>query len=251
MSDMTKIKIGLKLGPSVTSDHIHQTRDIVDFYELYAQIGCGYDELQNFDKPIVLHIPHSSDGTNFANPEKRDINLRTLEHVLRLAEKFNVKKLVFHPELYENEACTIDSLVTFVRENYDPRLHVENMPYNSLGVLHMGSSVDEIERIMREANVKFCLDLAHATEYLTYKNMDLQKIDDYVKLGPSHYHVTDTDLSLVFDPNFDETHLNIGEGNMNFSDTLAHLPDGAELTLETPMNASKNIDEISLIKSWL
>jgi hypothetical protein len=84
---MKKIQIGLKLGPSVTADHIHQTRDIVDFYELYAQIGCEYDDLHDFDKPVVLHIPHSSDGTNFANPQKRDINLRTLEHVLRLAKK--------------------------------------------------------------------------------------------------------------------------------------------------------------------
>lgn len=248
---MKKINLGLKLGPLVTPDHIRQTRDIVDFYELYAQIGCNYDLLDNIDKPIILHIPHSSDGTNFANPKKRDINLRTLEHVLGMAEKFNASKLVFHPELYETDECTLDSLVDFIKENYDPRLHVENMPFNCLGVLHMGSSIDEIAEIMHKANVKFCLDLAHATEYLTYKNMDLKLINEYVNLGPSHYHVTDTDLTKVFDPNYDELHVNIGEGNLDFRRVLSYLPDDIDLTLETPMNAEKNINELPFIKSFL
>lgn len=67
-------------------------------------------------------------------------------------------------------------------------------------------------------------------------------------LNPVHFHLADTDLSKVFDQNYNETHLNLGVGNINMELIKMIIPGNSEITIETPQNLKKQIEEIEYLK---
>lgn len=239
---------GLKVGPNVTREYLEAVHDSTDFIEAYAHPDHNYEVLEFWDKPINFHVPHSDNGTNFANPDKHDINVAILNHTYKLADKFGAGKIIFHPELFEDENCTCEVLERFVKENYDPRLHLENMPYNCKGVRHIATAPQEIQELLSRLNVKFCLDFAHATEYLTKVGADRELIHDFLALTPNHFHMTDTDLDKVADPDFDELHVSFGKGTMDLDWVKGLIPADASVTLETPMDATAHLSELKFMR---
>ncbi len=242
-------KFGLKVGPGVTKEYLNAVRDNADFIEAYAHPDYDYRVLEYWDNPIIFHFPHSDNGTNFANPKKHDLNVLALRHTLQLADKFKAEKIIFHPELFEDDDCTHEVLEQFVKDNYDSRLHLENMPYNCKGVRHIGTSPEEVLYLLEQLGVKFCLDFAHATEYFAKIGADRNSMQTFLDLKPNHFHVTDTDLGKVNDQDFDEQHVAFGEGNMDIEWVKSLIPDNAFVTLETPMDSKRHLSELMQIRS--
>ena len=247
---MTKQKyLGLKVGPRLNEEYIGKVYDAVDFLEIYASTESNFDILNSFNKPIVVHVMHFGNSVNFANPKRIKQNEAALSHAIKLADKFNASKLIFHPELKEDESCTVDVLKKFIKSHYDERLHIESMPFSSMGYKHFAASVDEIKNLLSLLGVKFCLDFAHTSEYLTKEKLPIELLRAYLALKPNHFHLTDTNLAEVFDISYNEKHLSLGEGNLDLEYCRDLLPDNCWITLETPPNAEKQLNELAFLRS--
>ncbi|MFZ2970511.1 MAG: TIM barrel protein [Minisyncoccia bacterium] len=164
------MKIGIKISEQTTRQYVGKISSSICFFEIYVLPRRTHeylDWLLSFKKPVVIHMPHFANGINFANPDRKDINLESLEYSIKLADYLGSEKIIFHPELIENGSRndSIDSAVKFFKQNYDPRLLVENMPFSSDGHEHLGGSFNEIADIIDHTGVNFCLDFAHAAEY--------------------------------------------------------------------------------------
>ena len=243
------LKIGVKIGDRTTPEYVNEIIGSVDFLEIYAKVGYDFSFLANVQKPIAIHVPHFASKVNFANPKRADANEVALSHAVKLADNFGATKIIFHPELKEDENCSLDVLDSFVKSHYDPRLYIENMPFSSEGFEHFASEPAEIRSLMQKLNTRFCLDFAHALEYLEWKGVDKELIHDYLALKPNHFHLTDTDLSQVMNADYNEEHLNFGEGNVDLAWCRDKLPQNAWVTLETPQNAKKQLEEITFLRS--
>lgn len=246
---MKNIKIGLKVGQNSSKEYIDLISKHVDFIEIYAHMSCDFEILNSFNKPVTVHIAHFSQGVNFSNPNKLALNNRALKHAIKLADRFNSKKIIFHPELREDDQCTLNTLEKFLTDNYDERLYIENMPYSSMGFPHFAADYLDIAYLTKKLNIKFCLDFAHGFEFLTKESTPLDAIQHYIDLSPGHFHVTDTDLNEVFEASYNEAHLNFGEGNIDLGWVQKMIPDGSWVTIETPAHPKKQIDEIAYLRT--
>jgi endonuclease IV len=176
-------------------------------------------------------------------------NQIAIKHAIKLADKFNSDKIIFHPELKENDSCTLEVLINFIKSNYDERLHMEGMPYSSEGFTHFAKTIEEIRSLMRSLDIKYCLDFAHTCEYLTKEGIPLSNIEKYLELRPNHFHITDTDLTKVFNKNYNEEHVNFGEGTMDLELCKRLLPESSWVTIETPpINYQQQIKEIEFLR---
>lgn len=221
--------------------------DYVDFFELYASPQVDYAFLAGINKPITIHIAHFASEVNFANPRRREINEAAFRHALVLADKFSAKKIIFHPELKEDDDCSVDVLANFITNHYDERLHLENMPFSSEGFEHFAASPPEIEALLDLLGVKFCFDFAHAFEFLEFSGKGPSEVEEFLKLNPSHFHITDTDLSAVVLPGYNEQHINFGEGTMDLVLCRNMVPQGAWVTIETPMSSTRQLKEVQFL----
>ena len=93
---------------------------------------------------------------------------------------------------------------------------------------------------MREACCGFCLDFGHANCAAASAGVDpYYTIESLASLRPAMYHLSDNDnLSNEFD-----THLNIGEGSLNFQRIKAELSNDAVITLETDRKFVTSLDD--------
>lgn len=248
------IRVGIKITPAIKGVYKKQIEASADYFELYADLNVSSKDsyLLNLGIPVsVIHVAHFDSGVNFLDPSREKINKLALEKALELADYFGAEKVVFHPELIEDGACSIDNLIRFLEMNYDDRLIIENMPFSSEDIEHTGRSRDEIEEAIIRADVGFCLDFTHACEYGARMGLDLYELmKELLSLNPEHFHLADTDLTKVFDPEYNETHLNLGEGNMDIETVRKSIPNNSEVTLETPQNMEKQIKEIEYLKDW-
>ncbi len=248
------IRVGIKITPNIKEAYKKSVENQIDYFELYADLKGGYNDsyLLNLNVPVlVIHVAHFGSGVNFLNSSREKVDAQALEKALELADYFRAEKIVLHPEEMENEFCSADNLIKFLENNNDDRLLIENMPFSSEGIEHFGRNCHEIRRIISGASIGFCLDFTHACEYGARMHLDSGKLmQELLSLNPRHFHLADTDLSKVFDPAYDETHLNLGEGNMDIQTIKKLIPNNSEVTLETPQNMEKQIEEIKYLKGW-
>lgn len=247
------MKIGVKAGHWVSKKYIKKMSSDIDFFEIYATENWDQNNLglENYRKPIAIHVPHFKTRVNFANPERIENNLKALRLSISLANRFDSQKIIFHPELAENKNCSIDYLIRFLKENYDSRLLVENMPYSSEGFKHFCGNLKEVKNLIERAKVGFCFDYTHVAEYAKKMNLDLGLLfKQFLSLGPKHFHLTDTDLSKVSEIGYNEEHLNFWDGNVDFNLIKSNIPDDAWITLETPQSSEKQIREVEWLKEY-
>ncbi len=246
------VKIGVKIMPFAKESYIRGIEKFADYFEIYADLNVGCDDgcLSELNIPVsVVHIAHFDSGVNFSDSTRREINLSALEKALEIADHFKSKKIIFHPELIEHNSCSVDNLVEFIITNNDSRLMIENMPFSSEELEHMCRNCEEINEVILKTGTGFCLDFTHASEYAARMAMDSDKlISEMLSLNPKHFHLSDTDLSKVFDHNYNETHLNLGAGNMNMELIKRIIPINSEVTIETPQNLQEQIREIEYLK---
>lgn len=248
MSMKKNLKIGLKINDKVSANYINDISSEIDFLEIYAEPGSEFETLSSFAKPVVVHVAHFDSGVNFANPKRKTANEIALRHAIYLANKFNSTKIIFHPELKEDESCTLGALENFISSHYDERLHIENMPFSSMGYEHFAANPSEIKHLLKTLSVKFCLDLAHTAEYLAHTKLPNSKVEDYLALKPNHFHITDADISGVFVKNYNERHLNFGDGTIDLEWLKSVLSDNSWVTIETPTDIKRQLGEVRFMR---
>jgi len=244
-------KIGVKLTPfKIDKVYIGQISDYADYIELYIDLKKTNADQLNFDIPVAtVHITQFCGGVNFADSSREKINLVALEKALNIANSFKSEKVIFHPELIQHDLCSIEHLIEFLIRNHDCRMKIENMPLSSNGIRHLGANYAEIKEMVLQTKIGFCLDYAHACEYTTAMRLNPENvIKELLLLNPTHFHLVDTDLGKVFDINYNENHLNLGKGNIDIEMIKKNIPNGSEVTIETPQDLEYQIEEIRYLK---
>ncbi|MEW5922623.1 MAG: TIM barrel protein [Candidatus Zixiibacteriota bacterium] len=226
------ISLGLKLWSTnytladTASDLIE--KGFYSYIELFAvpdsfQDTCFVWKRQKL--PYVIHAAHSASGLNFSKADSRSRNLQLASEAFRFADQLDADKVIFHPGLDGNLEETISQMKSVV----DGRMLIENKPAIGLGGEKcIGSTVEEVEKIIDETGVGFCLDLGHAIcAANVYRVEPFSLIRRFIKLAPRMFHLTDGCFTGTRD-----SHLHYGEGDYPLMDLVKILPIPVILTNE-------------------
>ncbi|MFH0862328.1 MAG: TIM barrel protein [Candidatus Altiarchaeota archaeon] len=240
------MRVGIKVMHPSAEEYLHKVEDCLDFIEAMAIDGedCGF--LHQFRLPVIIHNMHFTWGVNFANPKKGEINRRSLEYAIKLADEYDARHIIVHPERHEDDGCSEDQLVKFLSTYRDDRIIIESMPYFSEGARFYGYDRDGMKRIMARTGRQMCLDFPHTSEAAVDLGKDpLTHVKDMMRLNPAHYHLSDTHLGTGKDE-----HTHLGEGNLPMAEYKKLIPKTAWVTLETPHDdPEKTKKDIEYLKS--
>jgi len=243
------IKVGIKFGPRSSLEDFEKLIIRADFVELYGKVGFDYSFIKRYKKPVTIHCPHHQEGVNLANKDRAKKNEEAIVWSKKTADFFESKVIVIHSDLKEKEDDSLENTISFLNKYYDSRFHIENMPFISEGYEHFGRTFKEIKKVMNEAGVSFCLDLAHASEFAMYKKIDVIKyLKKLLTLNPSYYHFSDANINLVSRGINSGYHLNIGDGDLDVNLLKSLIPDKALVALETKVGLDKQIKDIEFLK---
>lgn len=218
-----------------------------DFFEVQAIRGNDYSFLKKYKTPIVIHCEHDVVGVNIANSEKYEFNLDAINFAKKLADSVNAKKIIIHPGNYENEFCSTENAIKFLKENYDERFCVENVPFlgKKFNVKKIGASVFELKKILEETGTGFCFDINHAIEYSIHEGLDYYEIiEEFEKLNPKHYHIGGENLLTA------ESHLSFSKSDLDLDKIFSLVRKNAEFTLETEIDIESVVDDLEVIDKF-
>jgi len=220
--------------------------DKVDFFEVMAMQKKDYSFLRNFSLPIVIHAEHEKLGANPADISKKEQNLKSINFARKLADMTNAKKIIFHPGFIEKgkKNFSLKNAINFLNEINDDRILVENLPASrNTQKIRLCQKPRQIKRFMKKTNAKFCFDVNHTIELRKKLNGKYNFIKKYLKLNPSHYHISGQKSAEG------EIHLSFLNSNLNLKEILKYYPKNAEITLETETNIKKVEKDIELIRN--
>jgi endonuclease IV len=176
-----------------------------------------------------IHVPPNYYGIDTGDKAMLDDNLRKLRDSQKFADLLGANIIILHPGIGAGEEYLCETIRQFRKIN-DPRIAVENLPYNPHGQVLQGSSSKNIRRIIDETNCKFCFDFAHAICAAT--SLEENIYDEFAKynaLNPDLYHLSDGDFSTTVD-----SHLHLGSGDYDIEKILKEFAnDNSMITLET------------------
>jgi endonuclease IV len=239
------------------SDFVDQVLELVrngifDFVQLQLLLmPNSYDETQAIiaekmkNIPTVIHapihIPPRYYGIDTGNKNALKNNLEKLKDSQKFADLLRADVIVLHPGTGDGEEYLCETIRQFQIIN-DPRIAVENLPYNPHGQVLQGSSPEDIKRIIDETNCKFCFDFAHAI--CAANSLGKNVYDDFEKynsLQPDLYHLSDGDFSATIDH-----HLHLGLGSYDIAKILQEFTsENSRIVLETRHADTATVD------SWL
>jgi len=224
------MRVGIKVMHPSAEEYLHKVADSLDFIEVMAVIGQDCEYLRQFRLPVIVHNMHYTWKVNFVNPKKEEINRRSLEFSTRLADEFNSRHIIVHPERKEDEGCSEEQFVRFLSSYPDTRIIVESMPYYAEGQRFYGYDRQSMKRLLDRTGKRMCLDFPHTSEAAVDLGRDpLDLVKDMMKLNPEHFHLSDTHLGTGKDE-----HTHLGEGNLPIAEYKKLIPKTAWVTLETP-----------------
>ena len=238
------LKIGLKLW-STNKNYVQEARRIYDenfchYVELYVVPGSYREHVDLWRKlniPFIIHAPHFLGGMNLAKAECFSHNVELQKETVAFADVVNAKFIIFHPGV----AGDIQETARQLTKLRDERTLIENKPYFSLDgeMICNGYSPEEIRRVMREADVGFCLDIGHAIcAANALKNNWQEYLNRFINLRPRMFHLTDGDSGGLFD-----RHDHLGEGSFDLSGIVKALSADAMVTLETKKDSQSALDD--------
>lgn len=241
----TKMKIGVKTWDS--KDFLEPFKDKVDFFEIMAIEKNNYNFLKEFNLPIVIHAQHRGFGVNNADKTKIQKNLDSINFAIKLADTYNVKKIIAHPGELDSENSSIEQSIDFIKNIKDKRVIVENIPLQN--VYRFGAKPEEIKEILKETKKGFCFDINHAIATAITLNQDYyQYIKEFLKLKPIHYHFGGQITKNLSLPEKEREHLALAESDFNIKEVLRLIPKDAEITLETSTDINKTLDDVRIMK---
>lgn len=238
------MKFGLKLWS--TNDNYKKEairlyeQGIYHYIELYAvpmTYGTHIKFWRDIGIPFVIHAPHFREGLNLAKKESRASNMLLISETRKFADALKADKIVMHPGIAGKKEETVAQL----NEINDARILVENKPYYALddGLICNGASVEEMQYILDNTKLGFCLDIGHAfcaARGLGEEPMDFLK--KFLNLKPEMFHLTDGDYSSVYD-----RHDHIGKGNYDIKKVLSYISLDSRVTIETDKNYKDNLND--------
>ena len=138
-------------------------KGIYQYIELYMLPGTEKKMVEmwrGLDIPYIVHAPHFLAGLNLAKREQKETNFRLLEETRRFADELSAENIIVHPGI----GGDIKETAIQIKEINEPRLLVENKPYFAIidDLICNGTTPEEIEFILKEAGIGFCLDIGHA-----------------------------------------------------------------------------------------
>lgn len=241
--------IGLKLHSTniaLIPDALRLKKEkFFDYIELFVVPGSKKNSLEQWKEKklsYILHAPHSYSGLNLSLGSCESENRLLIEEVDYFRIALKPAKIIFHPGIQGSTHETIRQILLFKRdypELFDLAI-IENKPKIGLKTeVCVGSSPEEIEKIMAETGIGFCLDIGHAIYYSAWAGLKYEEvIDKFLKNSPSIYHLSDGDVNSQTD-----LHLNFGEGNFELAWILQKIPTGAYITIETNRNMAMNLKD--------
>jgi len=237
------IKIGLKLWSTNLEFINNQQNNILfDYIELFVVPGCNVPiEIWKSQKTdYILHAPHSYSNLNLSLYSARKRNRLLIDCVEKLRNLLHPVKIIFHPGIEGTLNETIMQINFFqglLPELFSMAL-IENKPKIGLGgEFCVGSSPNEIERIISETGIGFCLDVGHAIYYSAWADVSYKTVlDSFLKLEPFMFHLSDGITTSHTD-----IHLNFGKGDFDLNGIINMLPKDTYVTVEADHKSDPDI----------
>lgn len=242
-------KLGLKLW-SADIFHIEPAlelyrKGVFEYVELYIVPGTAKEYLDIWKGkrfPFFLHAPHSYSGLNLSLRNFELQNRPLIKEIEAFMEVLNPRGVIFHPGIDGSIDETIQQVHKFRREFpalFDMAV-LENKPKIGInGEICVGASPEEMEKLLEETRLGFCLDVGHAICYAAWAGIEWEEvIDQFMKLAPDVFHLSDGDVNSRTD-----SHLNYGDGNFNLRWIIKKLPSDAYVSIETNKNSKLNLNE--------
>ncbi len=251
------LKLGLKLWTSNVfyikpALELYQKR-IFDYVELYIDPDSAKDCLSKWtgkEFPFILHAPHSYSGLNFSQQEGDTENQRMIKEVETFRIALNPKYVIFHPGIQGSDNEAIRQINNIKKEF--PALFnlalIENKPKVGLkGEVCLGASPEEIERIIGETGLGFCLDIGHAICYAAWAQIGWEKVvNQFMKLGPKVYHLSDGNIN-----SYTDSHLHYGDGNFELNKIIKLIPSEIYVSVETDKDPKLNLKDFERDVNYL
>ena len=238
------MKIGLKLystdiGLIPEANRLRQ-KGLFDYIELYVipqtPEACLL-QWKTMDVPFVIHAAHALHGFNLAQAEKEGDNKRHFAEAGRFADNLGADWIIVHGG---NNGSIIET-IRQIGLLGDGRIIVENKP--KVGLLDeacIGWSRADFHAFADAGILHgIALDFVHAACAASTEGTDERwMIDGFLSFRPKVFHLSDGDASSEKD-----IHLNLGKGNRNLGFYLSCVPPGGFVTIETPRNQSKGLED--------
>ena len=226
-----------KISKSFKPFHIN---NVYKYIELFA-VPDSYNKYISIWKdlkiPYVIHAPHFACGLNLAKKESKIKNFKLIKETLKFADELKAEIIIFHPGTDGDIKETVSQL-NFIK---DSRIVIENKPYYALvnNLICNGHSPEEIKFIMENAKVGFCFDIGHAicSANAQRKNV-FNFLNDFKKLNPKLYHLTDNDFYGIYDE-----HRHFGQGNYDLKKIIKLFHDNCLITVETDKNFQNSLKD--------
>jgi len=238
----------LNLGLKLWSKNI---RYLEEANQLFENGFCSYIELyivpnsfedtiklwEQIKHPYIIHSPNPPDGINLSDASALRKNMACIDECDSFADELNADDIIIHPG-YNGK---IEDSIAQLNNLNNKRLVVENNPYLAMDGESVcnGNTPEKIKTILDKCGAKFCLDIAHAIcAANSHKTDQIKYINDFLKLSPSMFHLSDGDFKGVTDD-----HLHFGEGSYPLEQIIKLLPDNSRITIETPKSSPDNLDD--------
>jgi RimJ/RimL family protein N-acetyltransferase len=117
---------------------------------------------------------------------------------------------------------------------------IENKPKIGLKMEDcIGAAPGEIEKLISETGMGFCLDIGHAVCYAAWAKIPYYDIlDSFLKLNPCMFHLSDGFMNSNTD-----SHTNLGFGNYPLCNIIKLIPANAYVTIETNKDRALNLKD--------
>lgn len=218
--------------------------DKCDFFEVQAIQKNDYAFLKKYNLPIVIHCEHENFGINLADSSKKDLNLQAIHFAKVLADSVNARKIIVHPGTLENENCSKENSMSFLKENCDSRFCIENMPYTYAEnkSIKLCSEAKEMQEFLDNTHLGFCFDVNHAIEYALELGLDYVKVlKEFSKLKANHYHLGGENMEKR------ESHLSFVHSTLDLDVIFKILPKTAEITLEVEIDKENVLEDLKTV----
>lgn len=253
------MRLGLKLWSTNTDFYLDEAKrlykeHLFDYLELYVVP----DTLNTIEKwktlktklgiPFTLHAPHFAHGVNLAKKSFEKTNFRIFKEVAQFEKELNSNYTVVHGGL----DGSVEETAKQLKQLKGLKVLIENKPHKALPTLMngdfcRGATVEEIEYIIKEAEVGFCLDVGHAI--CTANSLKQDQYDFLARfndLNPTCYHLSDNFIDNEYDK-----HLHFGQGNYNIKRILGIINTSKNIAIETNKNNSDDLEDFIKDRDYL
>ena len=237
-------EIGLKLHTTdvslITEAKRCKEKGFFDYVELYIIPGTyevNIDVWKDLNSPYIIHAPHSFHGVNLAQADKCKTNLQYFNEARQFADDLGSDIIIVHGG---NNGSFTETIRQMGLLN-EKRIGLENKPKIGLqNEICVGWSPDEFYRAADAGILSgTVLDFTHAACAAQSQKVNVMEIiREFMEFHPKVFHLSGGNASSEKD-----IHLSLGKGSLNIAEFLSVIPEGALVTIETPRDPSRGLED--------